>query len=136
MNILRLKSTQTSKNLSPELEKTNSGDKFLLDKSGSATLSFQIPEGYVFEIVNQPQDVIVDRGEIAQTTVTAVGAGLTFQWYGMDINQGKYWKSSIRTDTYFVTMVPSKSGRKVYCVVTDKYGNTITSETATLLLNQ
>ena len=112
-------------------------DKYgLKAETDPATLSFQIPEDYVFEIVDQPQDVIVDRGEIAQTSVSAVGAGLTYKWYGLDTTQDEYWRSSIRTDTYSVTMVPSKSGRKVYCVVTDKYGNTITSETATLLMNQ
>jgi hypothetical protein len=29
-------------------------------------------------------------------------------------------------------MVPAKSGRQVYCVVTDAYGNTSASDTATL----
>jgi len=42
--------------------------------------------------------------------------------------------TAIKTDTYSVAMVPSKSGRQVWCVITDKYGNSVTSEIATLTM--
>ena len=41
------------------------------------------------------------------------------------------WK--INSDgTYTLTMSETNSGRQAYCIVTDKYGNTVKSNTVTL----
>ena len=39
----------------------------------------------------------------------------------------------MKTDTYYVTMIPSKIGRQVKCIVTDRY--VMTEETSVVTLN-
>ncbi len=97
-----------------------------------ATLTMAMPANYELRVVSQPQDCAVARGERAEATFVVEGAGLTYQWYGIDPGQTEYWTSGIRSATYSVTMVPAKSGRQIYCVVTDAYGNTVTSDPVTL----
>ncbi len=83
-------------------------------------------------ITVQPTNVAVEAGKTASTTVTAEGEGLTYQWYLKDPASSKFSASSIKTATYNVTMTEAKNGRQVYCVVTNKYGNSVTSDTVTL----
>ena len=83
-------------------------------------------------ILTQPQDVTVANGEKAATTVAVEGEGLTYQWYLRDPGKTAWSRSSLKTDTYSVKMIPSKSGRQVKCVVTDQYGSSVTSAVATL----
>lgn len=101
-------------------------------QTDTVTLHMQIPEGYELTAVTQPKDCTVAKGKTAKATFTVSGDGLTYQWYGKDPGQEKFWKSSIKKNTYSVTMIPSKSGRQIYCVATDKYGNSVTSDTVTL----
>ena len=102
-------------------------------RTRTATLGVIYPDGYEAPAITvQPEPVCVDAGEKAAVTFTASGEDLTYQWYGRDPGQEKFWKSSITGTTYSITMCPEKSGREVYCVVTDKYGNTATTETVTL----
>lgn len=102
----------------------------------AVTLHMLIPEGYELKAIQQPTDCTVKKGKSARATFTVSGDGLTYQWYGKDPGQEKFWKSGIKTATYSVTMVSAKSGRQIYCKVTDKYGNTITSDTVTLRMKQ
>ena len=102
-------------------------------RTRTAVLNVAYPEDYAPPaIVTQPESVAVDLGTIAQTSFTAEGDGLTYQWYGRDPGQTSFWKSSIKTDTYSVKLIKSKIGREVYCVVTDRYGNTARTDTVTL----
>ncbi len=98
------------------------------------TLHMAVPEGYELRITGQPQSVVTARGKTARATVAAEGDGLKYQWYGRDPGQTEFWKSSIKTNTYSVTMIPAKSGREIYCVITDRYGNSVTSDTVTLTM--
>ena len=98
----------------------------------AVTLHMLIPEGYELKAVEQPTDCTVKKGKTAKATFTVSGDGLKYQWYGKDPGQEKFWKSGIKTATYSVSMIPAKSGRQIYCVVTDNYGNSITSDTVTL----
>lgn len=101
----------------------------------TATLLQEYPEGYQApRIITQPTDVAVDSGEIASTSIVAAGEELTYQWYLRNPGTSIFSRSSLQGDTYSVTMVPSKSGREVYCVVTDKYGNTAQTNTVTLTM--
>ena len=108
-------------------------DKFgAKTETETVTLNMAIPEGYAGPVITaQPQDAAVANGQTASATVVAEGLELRYQWYGIEPN-GRTFTSGIRTDTYAVKMIPSKSGRQVYCVVTDKYGFSVTSETAVL----
>ena len=103
------------------------------DKNGdSITTDTVTLSKYVFEVVTQPQDVTADIGEKASVTVEAKGVGLTYQWYIKNKTATKFSKSSITKATYSVTMSDTVDGRQVYCVVTDKNGDTITTDTVTL----
>ena len=104
-------------------------------RTQTVTLSMNIPEGYTGpQIVTQPANASAPKGELASATVVAEGEGLSYQWYGRDPGQESFWKSSLKTDSYSVKMVPGKSGRQVYCVITDKYGFRVTSDTVTLTM--
>ena len=83
-------------------------------------------------IIKEPEDVFVAVGETASTSVEAVGSNLVYTWY---FNDGDgYKKSSITTNTYTAVMEAWRSGRKVYCVVANKYDpdTAVTSAVATL----
>ena len=82
-------------------------------------------------ITEEPADVSVGEGQKAKFTVKATGEGLTYQWYYKDIDDSKFTRSSSgNTATYSVTMNEARDGRRVYCVITDKYGNSVTTRTA------
>ena len=42
----------------------------------------------------------------------------------------KFTKSSTTTNTYSMEMTAARDGRELYCVITDEYGNQVTSNTA------
>lgn len=87
------------------------------------------------EIVTQPKSTTAFEGESAEVTLTASGNGLKYKWYYKDAKASKYSVDKNFTgNTYSVEMTAKRDGRKVYCVVTDKYGNSKTSKTVTLSL--
>jgi hypothetical protein len=72
-------------------------------------------------------------GDKATITVEALGAGLTYKWYYKDVNDGSYKLSTSFTgNSYSVIVSFSTNGRKVGCVVTDKYGNSVASNVVTI----
>ena len=83
-------------------------------------------------IIEQPKDAYVPNGQTARATVTAAGDGLTYQWYLKNKNGKTFAKSSIKKNTYSVTMSDAVDGRQVYCIVTDSSGNTVQTNTVTL----
>ena len=85
-------------------------------------------------ITKQPANAVASNGATAKTKVTATGLGLSYAWYFKDPGKTEFSKSSITTDTYSASMNSWRSGRQVYCVVTDLYGNSVTSDVATLLM--
>lgn len=87
---------------------------------------------YSVRIASQPKNKSVKLGETASAYVYAVGSGLSYQWYVLNPSSTEFIKSSITKAYYSYTMSESKSGRQVYCVVTDKYGNSVKSDTVTL----
>ncbi|MBR5529847.1 MAG: hypothetical protein IKU57_05175, partial [Oscillospiraceae bacterium] len=91
-----------------------------------------IDESSKVAITKQPQDVMVANGKTATTSVEATGDGLTYVWYFKNPADKTYRKSSVTTNTYSTAMAAAKNGRTVYCVITDLYGNTVTSNVATL----
>ena len=84
------------------------------------------------KITSQPKGVNVASGKTASVTVKATGDGLTYKWYYKNKGAKKFSLSSVKTSTYKVTMKSSVSGRQVYCKITDKYGNTVTTKIVTL----
>ncbi len=84
------------------------------------------------QITSQPTGAQVKNGATAKVTVGATGAGLTYTWYIKNKGASKYSKSSIKTNTYSVKMSSASRDRYVYCVVKDKYGNSVKSDTVVL----
>ncbi len=96
--------------------------------SDTVSLILQTP----LVITKQPQNVSVANGKTAKTTVEATGDGLTYTWYLRQPGNATFGRSSITENTYSVKMTDSRNGRQIYCVITDAYGNTVTTETVTL----
>ena len=84
------------------------------------------------EIVEQPINVEAAMGETISTTVVAKGEGLKYRWYFRNAGDSNFYASSITTDTYATTMNKTRAGREIYCVITDAFGNKVTSEIVTL----
>ncbi len=85
------------------------------------------------EIVKQPEDVAVPSGKRAEVTVTAVGDDLTYEWYFKNAGSGTFSKTTSFTgNRYYISMSAARSGRQVYCIITDGDGNAIQTDTVTL----
>jgi len=83
----------------------------------------------------QPANVGVNEGEKASFTVKATGEGLTYQWkYSMD--NGATWKmptaASAKTATFSITAADQWNGMKLFCRVTDKHGQSVTTKVVSL----
>ena len=86
------------------------------------------------KITTQPKDVMV-KGSGTKATVKVVASGekLKYTWYVSDPgDNGKFFKSSVKKSSYSATLTKEKNGRKAYVVVTDEYGNSVTSKTVTM----
>lgn len=82
-------------------------------------------------IVSQPSVVNVKIGDTALAKITAVGGGLTYRWFVRNPGKSTFAESSVTGDTYSYEMVLNKSGRQVYCVVTDYTGKSVMSDIIT-----
>lgn len=87
-------------------------------------------------IREQPESVSAAAGKKATVKVTATGEGLNYCWYYANAGTTDYSKSSVTADTYSVTMNESRSGRRVYCLITDSYGNEAKTDIVELSLLQ
>jgi hypothetical protein len=84
------------------------------------------------EITSQPQSVVAASGEKVTITVGATGEGLTYQWFYKNKNGSAFAASSYKSKSYAISLASYCDMRQVYCVVTDKNGNTVTSDIATM----
>lgn len=99
--------------------------------SDTVTLSLPAP----IMITQQPADGYAFSGAKVSSSVVAKGDSLSYQWYIKNAGQQSFSKSSVTKATYKVTMNEKSDGRQVYCVITDKDGNTVQTKTATLRRN-
>lgn len=102
------------------------------DKYGKKVQSQTVILRQAASIVTQPKSVKVSNNKTASVTVKASGDGLKYTWYVKDAGKTKYVKSSITKSTYSVKMNSKVNGRRVYCVVKDKYGKTVQTVTVKL----
>lgn len=85
-------------------------------------------------IIKQPTDGKAALGERYCVTVEAEGEGLKYTWYGKDAGATTWFKSGVTDNTYDDVMTVQRAGRLVYCVITDMYGNSVTTDTVKLVL--
>lgn len=118
--------------------------KKLLKKIVTFTLLFAVVFGYnssnsVFAktivITVQPKDFAGKVGDQFSASVTAEGAGLSYQWqYSKD--GGKSWKdsgvASAKTATYSFKIASGDMGINYRCVIKDSFNNTIITNIGTL----
>ena len=97
-------------------------------KTNTVTLSMK----KTAKITTQPVSKTVADGAAVSVKVVASGDGLKYQWYFKAAGASSYTKSSTTTATYSTTMNAARDGYKIYCVITDKYGNSVKSNTVTL----
>ena len=83
-------------------------------------------------IIKQPVSATVKNGDTVKAEVVATGDGLTYTWWVKEPDSNSYTTSSITGNVYSYKMTTAKSGRKVFCMITDSVGNFVKSETVTL----
>ena len=104
----------------------------VIDKYGKTAKTDTVTLSIEATVTTQPKSVAVAKGETAKLTVKALGDGLKYEWYYKDADSSSYKKSTITKSAYSVEMTNARHGRKVYCKVTDQYGNTVKTNTVTL----
>ena len=107
------------------------------DRYGNSvrTNTVTISMNQTVEILSQPSSVTVASGQTATVSLTARGEGLSYAWYYKNAGSSYFSRTYTFTgNSYVVTMDSSRNGRQVYCVVTDRYGNSVQSNTVTLTM--
>ena len=80
----------------------------------------------------QPVDVCSPIGQKFSVSPQVQGDGLTYQWYYKDSYMKDFAVSSNKTSAYAYSMQSYMHNRQVYCVITDQYGNQVTTDVATI----
>ena len=105
----------------------------ITDANGTKTNSSAATLKAKIAITAQPAGITAPIGETAKFTVTATGAGLTYQW---QYNKGAGWVNSngtgSKTATLTINTAAGYNGYQYRCIVTDANGATATSNAATL----
>ncbi|MCQ2458095.1 MAG: immunoglobulin domain-containing protein, partial [Clostridia bacterium] len=99
--------------------------------SSAATLTVQTP----LKITAQPQNKTVTTGTEAKFTVKVTGEGLKYQWQYRKNADGTWTNTTVtgcNTATLTLPGTASRNGYRYRCVITDKYGKKVTSNTVTL----
>ena len=108
------------------------------DKYGKTvkTNAVKLSMGKTLKITKQTTAALAPKGMVAKVSVAASGEGLKYKWYHRNKGAAKYALSSVTKNYYALTMDSKYNGRQVYCVVTDKYGSTVTSKVVTFTLGK
>ena len=88
------------------------------------------------KILTQPNGVNMVLGEKFSIKAEVQGDGLTYQWYYKESYQKTFSASSNKTSAYAYSMASYMNGRSVYCVITDQYGNSVTTDVVTLTVKK
>ncbi|MBQ2061463.1 MAG: hypothetical protein II458_02195 [Oscillospiraceae bacterium] len=106
----------------------------LTDSKGNKIYSSAVTLRAKTTITTQPKSVTTTSGNTVKFSVTATGAGLTYQWQFK--KPGGSWSSSgatgAKTAVLSVTAYQSMSGYQYRCVITDANGNKTYSSAVTL----
>lgn len=102
------------------------------DKKGKSVKSKTVTLKMKVSITTQPKNASVKKGDTAKVTLKAKGDGLKYTWYTKKSGEKSYSKTKVTKATYSVKMDKKIAGSSVYCVVKDKYGNSVKSKIVTL----
>ena len=129
------KSSVTSASYSTKMSSTTKDRQvycIVKDKYGKSAKTSTVYLRMAASITTQPKTVSVKKNTTAKVTVKAAGDGLKYTWYVKNAGAKKFTKTTVKTAAYSVKMTSSVKNRQVYCVVTDKYGKTVKSNTVTM----
>lgn len=101
-------------------------------ENGICTICGEVQPGPV--ITGQPESISAERFAEVIVSVVAEGDDLTYAWYYRIPGETEFRASSCTGDTFRTVMSGDLHGCQVYCVITDIAGNSVTSETAVLIL--
>ncbi len=88
------------------------------------------------KITSQPKNKAIVINKKGSVSVEATGDGkLTYTWYYADKGSDKFKKSKQTGYEFSTTMTKERNGRRVYCVIKDKYGQKVQTKTVTLSLS-
>lgn len=106
------------------------------DQYGNVVRSQTVLISQEVYIKEQPASVLVSEGDEVKVNVSAVGDGLKYKWYYKNPGSSVFkLTGSFTGKTYRISAMDAKrSGRQIYCVITDKYGNSVTTDTVTLTM--
>ena len=96
------------------------------DEGGNYVASdiFTLKMKTALKINTQPKSITVAKNKTAKVTVKATGDGLVYKWYYKDRGASKFTRTySFKGSAYSVQMNAKRSGRQIYCVIEDAYGN-------------
>ena len=103
------------------------------DKYGNSITTDAVKLSCFARITEHPTSIVVKNNAAAYVKVEAKGEGLTYQWYFRNKGGKKYYiAEGFTTNYYNVRMTEKRDGTQVYCVVTDKFGNSVKSKVARL----
>ena len=129
--------------LSLEMKDSRHGSKYqcvITDKYGASLTTKEVTMTVAkpLEIKQHPANVTGKEGEMATFKVVAEGSGLKYQW--QVFKNGAWTNCSVndgaKTDTLSLAIKDSRNGSKYQCVITDKNGATVTTETVTLTVKK
>lgn len=101
-------------------------------RSNTVTMSIGTP----LSIVTQPNSPIVPAvGKFGSIYISARGDGLTYDWYVKLPGQTSFMKTNVHGEWYTACVTEERNRMRVYCVVTDTYGNFVKSDTATMTIS-
>ena len=83
-------------------------------------------------ILTQPVNYVGAEGSMARFTAAAEGEGLTYTWFVKNPGAASFTESSIHKATYSAKLTAANSGRQLYCVISDPYGGSVTTDTVVM----
>ena len=86
------------------------------------------------KIVTQPVAAAAQAGSKVKLTVKATGEGLQYAWYYKRAGKTEYVKAASVKNVLNITMAEKWHDCEVYCVITDRYGNTMQTESVGLYM--
>ncbi len=108
----------------------------VIDSAGNTTTSNTATAHIRPKMVqDEPKDVTAAEGTSSKVTCFFVGQGLTYQWYILRPGSTRYEAlegALARTQSYPFTMSEEFSTARMYCEVTDRWGNTARSRVSVI----